>query len=142
MMQLEEAQERVSNRRMPELEETQRLLRQAEQLLGGPMVTYWDSASGRIDDEDVEALRALLWDVPPTDRLFLCLTSTGGNGLTSLRVAHFIRQRCKHLTVLVPTNAASAATMLALLLQPMKFSFHLWPLCLPLMVLLSTHCLR
>jgi hypothetical protein len=113
-MKTEESQEATTGRRTPDLEKSQRCLRQAEDFLCGPVITYWDSVRGEITDDDVEALRALLWDVPHTDQFFLCLTSTGGSGLASLRIAHFLRQRCKRLIVLVPTQAASAATFLAL----------------------------
>jgi len=45
-MQLEESQECAVYSRTPELEETQRLLRQAEHFLEGPVITYWDSDRG------------------------------------------------------------------------------------------------
>ena len=78
------------------------------------MITYWNSRNGEICDEDAEALRVLLSTMPFTKRLFLCLTSTGGNGLASLRIANLLRKHCESLVVLVPTCAASAATMIAL----------------------------
>jgi hypothetical protein len=104
----------AKNNRRIRLIETQRVLMQAEKLLGGPLVTFWNSKNGEIVDDDTEALRTLLSEVPFTKRLFLCLTSNGGNGLASLRIANLLRKRCENLVVLVPTCAASAATMIAL----------------------------
>jgi len=96
------------------LSETQRVLKQAEKLLGGPLITYWNSRNGEIGNDDTEALRTLLWEMPTAKRLFFCLTSNGGNGLASLRIANLLRRRCESLVVLVPKYAASAATMIAL----------------------------
>ncbi|HMD69657.1 MAG TPA: hypothetical protein VKF42_12305 [Chitinivibrionales bacterium] len=103
-----------ADRRRMRLLETQRVVIQAEKLLCGPLITYWNSRNGEICDEDTEALRTLLSAMPFTKRLFLCLTSTGGNGLASLRIANLLRKHCESLVVLVPTCAASAATMIAL----------------------------
>jgi hypothetical protein len=102
------------NTRKIRLVETQRILTLAEKMLGGPLVTYWNSKNGEIGDDDAEALRALLSNIPYSRQLFLCLTSNGGNGLASLRIANLLRKRCKSLVVLVPTYAASAATMISL----------------------------
>jgi len=48
------------------------------------------------------------------DRLTLFIKSDGGNGQASLRMVNLLRQYAKHLTVLVPFECQSAATMLAL----------------------------
>jgi len=94
------------------LAETQRLFIRAEKILGGQLITYWNSANGTIAQDDAEAIRALLSEAPIVDNLFLCLTSTGGSGMATVRIANLLRRR---LVVLVPARAESAATMLALL---------------------------
>lgn len=88
------------------------------------MITYWNSRNGEIADEDTEAFRTLLSEVPFAQRLFLCLTSSGGSGLASLRIANLLRKHCESLVVLVPTCAASAATMLALAADEIYLAPH------------------
>jgi hypothetical protein len=112
------------NNRKIRLSETQRVLIQAEKLLGGSLVTYWNSKNGEICDDDTEALRSLLSEMPFTKQLFLCLTSNGGNGLASLRIATLLRKHCTRLVVLVPTCAASAATMLSLAADEIYLAPH------------------
>jgi hypothetical protein len=68
------------------LAETQRLFIRAEKILGGQLITYWNSANGTIAQDDAEAIRALLSEAPIVDNLFLCLTSTGGSGMATVRM--------------------------------------------------------
>jgi hypothetical protein len=96
------------------LEDTQRLLAEAEALLGGPLVVYWNNKNGSITSDDAEAFRSLFLGRPPVETLHLSLTSTGGSGEASLRIAAALRQHCQRLVVHVPVRAESAATMLAL----------------------------
>ena len=46
--------------------------------------------------------------------LYFCISSDGGNGIAALRIVNILRNSCEKLTLLVPANCASAATMLAL----------------------------
>lgn len=108
----------------PSLQETQTLLHRAEQILGGPVVTYWSSLSGELTADDAQAFRALLAGQTQVDTLFLCLTSSGGSGEASLRIAGLLRQHCRRLVALIPAHAESAATMLALAAE----EIHLAPL--------------
>jgi ATP-dependent protease ClpP protease subunit len=106
------------------LAETQRLFYRAEKILGGQLITYWNTANGIIAQDDAEAFRSLLSDAPVADNLFLCLTSTGGNGMATVRIANLLRRRCKRLIVLVPACAESAATMLALAADEIHLAPH------------------
>ena len=114
----------TNDNRKLRLPETQRLIRRAEQMLGGMLITYWNSLNGTITNDDAEALRALLAGTPHADRLFLCLTSSGGSGSATLRIANLLRRRCRRLVVLVPTRAESAATMLALAADEIHLAPH------------------
>lgn len=96
------------------LDATQPLLREAEALLGGPLVTYWNNNGGALTRDDAEAFRALLAGQPVAETLHFALTSTGGSGEATLRIAAVLRQHCRRLVVHVPVRAESAATMLAL----------------------------
>jgi pimeloyl-ACP methyl ester carboxylesterase len=86
--------------------------------------SFWNSANGTIAQDDAEAIRALLSEAPIVDNLFLCLTSTGGSGMATVRIANLLRRRCKRLVVLVPARAESAATMLALAADEIHLAPH------------------
>jgi hypothetical protein len=114
----------AGEKRIVRLSETQRVLIRAEKLLGGPLITYWNSRNGEIGNDDTEALRMILSEMPTAKRLFFCLTSNGGNGLASLRIANLLRRHCQSLVVLVPKCAASAATMIALAADEIRLAPH------------------
>ena len=112
------------NKEEKDCAETQCLFNRAEKILGGQLITYWNSANGTIAQDDAEAIRALLSEAPIVDNLFLCLTSTGGSGMATVRIANLLRRRCKRLVVLVPARAESAATMLALAADEIHLAPH------------------
>ena len=68
--------------------------------------------------DDVAALDYLLRQAraETTDgqRIFLFIRSDGGQGTAALRMINILRHWADALTALIPTEAASAATMLAL----------------------------
>jgi hypothetical protein len=94
--------------------QTQSLIGQIEGMINEPLITYWNSASGSICDNDVLGLYGVLRDLRPAKRLSLFVKSDGGSGQASLRMINLLRQYVEHLTVLVPLECASAGTMLAL----------------------------
>ncbi len=95
-------------------ERTQKVLGRLEAELGEPILTYWNSNKGSICQNDVAGLYGLLQRVGKVDRLSMFIKSDGGSGQASLRMVNLLRQYTKHLTVLVPFECQSAATMLAL----------------------------
>jgi hypothetical protein len=95
-------------------ERTQKVLTRLEQELGEPILTYWNSNKGSICQNDVAGLYGLLQRLGKVDRLSMFIKSDGGSGQASLRMVNLLRQYTKHLTVLVPFECQSAATMLAL----------------------------
>ena len=111
--------------RTPDFRRSQLLIKNAEKLLGGKLICYWNSENGAITVDDAEAFRRL---VPGTferqKTLYLCLTSGGGSGLASLKIAQLLRRHCDRLVVLVPTRAYSAATMLALAADEIQLAPH------------------
>lgn len=94
--------------------QSQALIQEIEALIDQPLITYWNSASGSICDNDVLGLYGVLRDLRPAKRLSLFVKSDGGSGQASLRMINLLRQHVEHLTVLVPLECASAGTMLAL----------------------------
>lgn len=61
-------------------------------------------------------LEELIHDCDPGVDLHMMLTSPGGDGETALRIARSLQARCKELTVVLPDQAKSAATLIALVL--------------------------
>ncbi len=96
------------------LKQTQNLLQQVEKRLGGKVVTYWNNPRGAVCHNDVVALWELLDNLGMHDTLFLFIKSDGGNGQASLRMMNLLRKHAKRVIALLPLEAASAATMLAL----------------------------
>ncbi len=70
-----------------------------------------------IDDvfpDSVGYLEDLIYDADPQQDLHLLLDSPGGDGETAIRLVRSMQARCRELTVLIPDQAKSAATLLAL----------------------------
>jgi len=95
-------------------EKTQKVIRQIEAKLGEPLVTYWNSPNGSICNNDVVGLYGVLRSLKKVKHLSLFVKSNGGSGQASLRMVNLLRQFVERLTVLVPLECESAATMLAL----------------------------
>jgi Serine dehydrogenase proteinase len=95
-------------------EKTQRIIGLLEKELGEQIITYWNSSKGSICSNDVIGLYGVLRGIGKVDRLSLFIKSEGGSGQASLRMVNLLRQFVKRLTVLVPFECQSAATMLAL----------------------------
>jgi hypothetical protein len=93
---------------------TQKIIQQIETRLGQRLITYWNSPSGSICSNDVAGLYGILRSMGKMERLSFFIKSDGGYGQASLRMVNLLRQFVGQLTVLVPLECASAATMLAL----------------------------
>ncbi|NOQ34271.1 MAG: hypothetical protein GQ569_00055 [Methylococcaceae bacterium] len=95
-------------------EKTQAIIKEFEQIVGAPLITYWNNPRGSVCDNDVLVFHELLEHIGEHDKLFLMIKSDGGTGKASLRIMNLIRQYCKELVVVVPLECASAATMMAI----------------------------
>jgi len=95
-------------------EKTQRVIKQIESKLQTPLVTYWNSPNGSICNNDVTGLFGILRSIGKVEQLSVFIKSDGGSGQASLRMVNLLREFVGNLTVLVPLECASAATMLAL----------------------------
>jgi hypothetical protein len=110
-----EADPKPEIRRPPVLfDQTQPLLDRLERLLGGPLVTYWVSPTASMAHEDVMALDHVLRRAAIDDQVFVFIKSDGGQGTAALRMTNILRHWARRVTALVPLDAASAATMLAI----------------------------
>ena len=64
--------------------------------------------------ESVTLFEELIYDADPSEDLHLLLDSPGGDGEVAIRIVRAAQSRCKQLTVIVPDQAKSAATLLSL----------------------------
>jgi len=64
--------------------------------------------------ESVTYFEELLIDADPREDLHLLLETPGGDGETAIRLVRAAQSRCRELTVVVPNQAKSAGTLLAL----------------------------
>lgn len=94
--------------------ESQKLIAAIEKRVGMKFIAYWDGPNGSVCQDDVLTFFALMRHLGQREKLALFIKSDGGTGMASLRIVHLLRQYSKHLTVLIPLNCVSAATMIAL----------------------------
>lgn len=94
--------------------ETQAAIAKLSEILGGPLIVYWNNPSGSVCQNDVIVLYEILEKLGTHDTIYLLLKSDGGNSQVPLRFVSLLRQHCKNLIALVPLECASAATMIAL----------------------------
>ena len=88
----------------------QDLIRQYQDEYSCRLVVMIDSIIPR----GVTMFEELLHDADPCEDLHLLLHSFGGDGETAIRIVRAAQSRCKELTVIVPDQAKSAATLLSL----------------------------
>lgn len=93
---------------------TQAVIAKVSELVGGPLVTYWNNPRGSVCASDVVALNEILERIGVHDTIYLFIKSDGGSGQVSLRFVNLLRQHCRRLVALVPLECASAATMITL----------------------------
>lgn len=93
---------------------TQKQIGRIEAQIGEPLLTYWNAANGSICPNDAIPLYNALRGIGHVPRLSLFVKSSGGAGEASLRMVNLLRQHTDYLTVLVPLECESAATMLSL----------------------------
>jgi Serine dehydrogenase proteinase len=105
---------------------TQETIAEISNVLGAPLITYWNNPRGSVCQSDVLSLYEVLERLGYHDTLYLFIKSDGGSGQVSLRLVSLLRQHCRHLIALVPLECASAATMITLganqiLMGPMAY---------------------
>lgn len=88
-----------------------------QQLIGIYQETFDCRLIVMIDEvfpDSIALLEDLLFDAEPGQDLHLLLHSPGGDGETAIRLIRSMQSRCRELTVLVPDQAKSAATLMVL----------------------------
>lgn len=90
--------------------ERQRLIEEYERQFDCRLVVVCDVIFG----DGITYFEELVYDADPTVDLHLLLSSQGGDGETAVRLVRSAQARCRELTVVVPDQAKSAATILCL----------------------------
>ena len=90
--------------------ERQRQIRAYEALTGSRLVVL----IGYLETFSITFFEDLLIDVDPGDDLHLLLDTPGGDGEAAIRLVRQAQSRCRELSVIVPDQAKSAGTILAL----------------------------
>ncbi len=88
----------------------QSLIREYQQRFDCRLIVF----IGPIFDSCIALLEELIHDADPTQDLHMLLHSPGGDGEVAVRMARSAQARCRQLTVIVPDQAKSAATLLAM----------------------------
>ena len=79
---------------------------------------------GPIFDDSITLFEDIIYDIDPNDDLHLMLSSPGGDGEAAVRLARLIQAHCRKFTVIVPNQAKSAATLLALCAHSIVMAPH------------------
>lgn len=88
----------------------QELIRQYEELTQARLIAVVDI----IGPWSITYFEELLYDASPNEDLHLMLDTPGGDSETAVRMARSAQSRCNELTVIVPNQAKSAGTLLAM----------------------------
>jgi hypothetical protein len=88
----------------------QRLIKLYQHRFSCRLVTVVD----QILPYSVTLFEELIYDANPAEDLHLMLATPGGDGETAVRLARAAQTRCREFTVIIPDQAKSAGTILAL----------------------------
>jgi hypothetical protein len=93
---------------------TQKIVDAIAKKTGGTFLSYWNSTSGSVCQNDVLGFYEVLQKIGPQRELHLFIKSDGGDGTASLRIVNLLRRYARRLVAVLPLECASAATMVAL----------------------------
>jgi hypothetical protein len=95
-------------------DKTQRIIQTLESALKTTFVAYWNSSRGSVCHNDAVGFYELLSKLGKREHVALFIKSGGGTGTAALRIVHLLRSYASRLTVVIPLECGSAATMVAL----------------------------
>jgi hypothetical protein len=100
---------------------TQEIINQIENKTNSKVIAYYMHPSATINNEDVDFFYTHIRDLQSEVPVILILVSNGGSGTAAWRIANLLKNYCNHLTVVVPSRCASAATLLSLSAEKILF---------------------
>lgn len=96
----------------------QQLIKEIQEITGRKLITYlaaFDAPAGNsIDHNDVPVFNDLLTSLNFPDELDLLIHSPGGTVEATQKLVYMLRDKVKHLRIIIPESAKSAATLLSL----------------------------
>ena len=95
-------------------DKTQKIIKEAEKILGKKLIVYWTSYNGGICNNDVVVLHNLFKKIGKSDDIALFIKCKGGDVEASLRIVNIIRTYNKKITALIPLESTSSATLISL----------------------------
>lgn len=94
-------------------DKSQELIKKIEHTLNAPFLAYYNGTGGSVCNNDAAAIYNIM-NGKNLNHLYLFITSDGGSGIAALKIISILRNYCKKITVLIISECASAATMMAL----------------------------
>lgn len=98
------------------------MLSALEEKTQNPWFCYWSAFGISLSEDDVLACNEMLLTMGRLPELNLLLKSQGGDGEAALRLTRLLRHVTDHLTVWIPLDCASAATMVAMCADEIRMS--------------------
>jgi len=93
---------------------TQELIHSIQASLDGVFLTFWQSTDNILSEGDAVALRTFLMKQSERKPLFMFMRTLGGSVAAALRIIHMLHDLFHPVTMLIPLNASSAGTMIAI----------------------------
>lgn len=93
--------------------QTQNLIKEINKNIDGEFLAYYNSNAGNVCGTDSRIIYSILQN-KKIKKLNFMITSDGGSGIAALKIINVLRNFCDEISVLIPSNCASAATMMAL----------------------------
>lgn len=110
---MEKPKKIVTNKPEVVFEDTQRTIAMIEKKLKAPLIVYFNGSGGKICGNDAIVMHKIL-NGKKYKHIYFYITSDGGSGIASLKIVSMLRNYCDKISVLITSECASAATMLAL----------------------------
>ena len=108
------AQNIVDSSSVDKWDKSQQFLEKIEQKTNSRVIVIYISGRTSLAEPDVYQINQQLQEFGHVPRISVLLSGPGGSGIAAARIATILRYYCDQLDFLIPQDAASACTMLAL----------------------------
>lgn len=95
-------------------DETQQLITQLEQTFNGKVLVLYIPYGARLVDDDTKEIYNHIEKIGKAEKINLIIYGPGGSGIAAYKIVKLIRSYFNNFTVIAPSVAASAMTMLTL----------------------------
>lgn len=95
-------------------DQTQDFIKSIEKKIGTRLLVIYIGLRSSLSPSDIEYIFNHVEAIGETDKITVLLFGPGGSGIAATRIVYMLRKYCKNLEFIIPSEAASACTMLAL----------------------------